>query len=125
MDAATLARAFEPFFTTKDVGKGTGLGLSTVCGIVQQHQGWIEVESAEGQGSMFRVYFPRAEPPLRGHEKVLVVEDDPAVRRFMALALEHHGFDVPPGTTFLQKPFAPAELLRTIRELLSDLTPLK
>ena len=57
MDAQILDRIFEPFFTTKPVGKGTGLGLSTVLGIVQQHRGWLEVESKPGSGATFRIYF--------------------------------------------------------------------
>jgi PAS domain S-box-containing protein len=58
MDEDTLSHIFEPFFTTKPEGKGTGLGLPTVYRIVKQHQGWIQVESKRGQGSVFHVYFP-------------------------------------------------------------------
>lgn len=107
MTDEVLKHAFEPFFTTKDVGKGTGLGLSTVYGIVQQHQGWVEVDTFPGLGSTFRVYLPaHASPqpeatpggspiPLsRGQETILVVEDEPAVRELTVLTLERFGYKV-------------------------------
>ena len=102
-----LPRIFEPFFTTKEVGKGTGLGLATVYGIVKQHQGWIEVESAIGKGTTFRIYVPYigerkpdAEKPTTqisvrgGTETILLVEDEKAVRELVARVLEKHGYKV-------------------------------
>ncbi|MDB6169163.1 MAG: sensor hybrid histidine kinase [Verrucomicrobia bacterium] len=106
MEAATIKRIFEPFFTTKEVGKGTGLGLATVYGIVKQHGGWVEVASAIGQGSVFRVYLPsvgpaavrRVEaevPEVRGgRERILIVEDDAPVREISAMCLEQMGYSV-------------------------------
>lgn len=105
MDAEVLKRIFEPFFTTKPVGKGTGLGLATVFGIVKQHRGWIEVETAPGQGSTFTVRLPSgSRPPAEplaagpglsgGHERLLVVEDEPAVRRSLSAMLRQLGYQV-------------------------------
>ncbi|HET6449972.1 MAG TPA: ATP-binding protein [Spirochaetia bacterium] len=104
MDPATLGRIFEPFFTTKPEGAGTGLGLSTVHGIVAQHRGWVEVESAPGAGTTFRIFLPsspkglppgrtdRAREVPRGNESVLVVEDDRSVRTFAVRALLALGY---------------------------------
>ncbi len=108
MAAATLERIFEPFFTTKEVGHGTGLGLATVHGIVEQHRGWIEVESEVGQGSTFAVYLPEAAAPLEdsrtagspdepapgGTETILLVEDADALRRMAAMTLRSYGYSV-------------------------------
>lgn len=107
MPPAVMRRMFEPFFTTKEVGKGTGLGLATVFGIVKQHDGWIELASQVGVGTTFEVYFPRATPTAAleaqklqeikargGSETVLLVEDDPTVRRLAAKVLEGHGYRV-------------------------------
>jgi signal transduction histidine kinase/DNA-binding response OmpR family regulator len=106
MDEETRRHVFEPFFTTKEAGKGTGLGLSTCFGIVQQAGGYIRVYSEVGSGTTFRVYLPctreqaeSLEPDvvpesLRGHETVLVAEDDEQVRRLSVRALESFGYQV-------------------------------
>ena len=108
MDTMTLQRIFVPFFTTKEVGKGTGLGLAIVHGIIKQHRGWIEVESALGQGTTFRVFLPQSEttgldqqaaqagPEIaqgRG-ETILVTEDAEGLRAALALVLRQHGYTV-------------------------------
>ena len=100
------ARIFEPFFTTKELGRSTGLGLATVFGIIKQHKGHIEVESEPGEGSMFRIYFPRAKSPAQssaqsgasklrgGDETVLVVEDESVVRKLACKLLASLGYEV-------------------------------
>ena len=105
MSPETLQKIFEPFFTTKPLGVGTGLGLATVYGIVQQSGGFIRVESQPGEGTTFRLYFPRiwADPEavsvrpssstaLRGTETVLVVEDQDDVRKLALGILRKNGY---------------------------------
>ena len=99
-------RIFEPFFTTKPAGRGTGLGLATCFGIIRQHGGSIEVESEEGEGTTFTILLPTAgtaamagaqeapPPPPRGRgELVLVVEDEPAIRRIVLRTLQDAGYE--------------------------------
>jgi CheY-like chemotaxis protein len=104
MDPETLEHLFEPFFTTKGVGHGTGLGLSTVYGIVKQSGGYVTVTSEPGQGTTFCIFLPRVPAPpephepdddterLYGHETVLVVEDEEAVRSLASRVLREHGY---------------------------------
>jgi two-component system cell cycle sensor histidine kinase/response regulator CckA len=132
MDETTLARAFEPFFTTKPAGKGTGLGLSTVYGIVNQSGGHLGVTSRVGEGTSFTIYLPVVERPpedgadaaaaddgeARGTERVLVVEDEDAVRSLSRRVLERAGYDVedaPYGAAALQllRDIEPPDLLLT------------
>ncbi|MGD0260969.1 MAG: ATP-binding protein [Verrucomicrobiota bacterium] len=107
-----LPRIFEPFFTTKESGKGTGLGLATVYGIVKQHQGWVEVSSRLGEGSIFKIFLPALPPRPRtaatsepdaalrgGTETILLVEDDYAVRMTTRRVLESFGYSVCEATS--------------------------
>jgi len=109
MDADIQKQIFEPFFTTKETGSGSGLGLATVYGIVKQSGGYITVESEVGQGSTFRIYLPlvdgedegetawseaaNGEMP-QGTEKILLVEDEQAVRALSRQILEMCGYQV-------------------------------
>lgn len=107
MDEQTKAQIFEPFFTTKDVDKGTGLGLATVYGIVKQNNGLISFDSELGQGTTFRIYFPRFVSPLdfppnkgresgerQGSETILLVEDEPVLLKMTKTLLEKMGYQV-------------------------------
>jgi PAS domain S-box-containing protein len=107
MTAEVREHVFEPFFTTKELGKGTGLGLATCHGIVRQMGGHIRVYSELGLGTTFRIYLPRSAeaadaqpvpaprtPTPAGMETVLVVEDEPHVRRLAVLALRAYGYSV-------------------------------
>ena len=101
-----LARIFEPFFTTKGVGKGTGLGLATVFGIVEQHQGWVEVQSRVGAGTTFQIFLPQGSGNMRklakkkdgamqgGNETILLAEDEDGVRELTKMVLQASGYQV-------------------------------
>jgi PAS domain S-box-containing protein len=109
MAAEVAARAFEPFYTTKEVGKGSGLGLSMVYGFAKQSNGHVSIYSELGLGTTVRIYLPHvatsgrkpsdqipADEPLipRGHETILVAEDDPFVRSSVILRIESLGYSV-------------------------------
>jgi len=107
MTPEVKAHLFEPFFTTKTAGKGTGLGLATCQTIVQQCGGYIEMQSELGEGTCFKIYFPRVEQPTdaatrpvqlgplpRGKETLMVVEDDASVRHLARGVLEGQGYKV-------------------------------
>ena len=107
MTPEVLARAFEPFFTTKEVGQGSGLGLSMVYGFAAQSGGSVEIESEAGRGTTVHLFLPLAElaeprrdrrgavmEKVRGEERILLVEDEPLVREFVAAQLEHLGYRV-------------------------------
>ncbi len=108
MSPEVQSHIFEPFFTTKPADRGTGLGLSVVFGIVQQSGGRLQVDSEVGRGTTFRIYLPLANasaPPeldvaelaSEGHETILLVEDEPAVRELAAMALSLNGYTVLPA----------------------------
>ena len=109
MDPATQARIFEPFFTTKETGGGTGLGLSMAYGVVRQSGGHIQVESQPANGSAFTIYLPSVEGPEaarsdaantgspRGHETILLAEDELGVQRVVSEYLRGLGYHVLPA----------------------------
>lgn len=104
MDESVRKRLFEPFFTTKAVGSGTGMGLATVHGIVKTYGGSIQVASQIGQGSTFSVYFPVSVEvemqdrldgkriAMEGDEKILFVDDEERIARFVKMALDKRGY---------------------------------
>ncbi|MFC1512440.1 PAS domain S-box protein [bacterium] len=109
MHKETIQHIFEPFFSTKGLGKGTGLGLPVIYGIIKQHNGWINIYSEPGHGSIFRVYIPASsvkvkEQPkknnisvkkLKGHgERVLLVEDEEAICRYAEKVLTNNNYNV-------------------------------
>ncbi|OGJ91381.1 MAG: hypothetical protein A2268_07955 [Candidatus Raymondbacteria bacterium RifOxyA12_full_50_37] len=132
-----LEHIFEPFFTTKKDGKGTGLGLSVVYGIVKQHNGWITVDSQEGKGTAFKVYFPASgeniEPrrvpdkakrakELKGRgELVLVIEDQTDVRELAVQVLETSGYMVITAGSVADARKIYTEKANVIKAVISDI----
>lgn len=106
IDEKTVSRIFDPFFTTKDTGKGTGMGLAVVHGIVENHGGYITVESEPGRGSTFNVFLPIAykieehhevekdAPPSGGTESLLLVDDEEGLLRLASHILKRLGYRV-------------------------------
>jgi len=105
-----LDKVFEPFFTTKEIGKGTGLGLSMVYGFIKQSNGHVKIYSEVGRGTSIKLYLPRARgsqkeaatrrsvPGRRGHERILLVEDDNQVRISILHQLKSLGYAVEEAT---------------------------
>ncbi len=127
MDVEIKAHLFEPFFTTREMGKGTGLGLATIYGIVKQNNGFINVYSEPGQGTIFKIYLPlyggnAAPTPKKdaagsvayGNEVILLVEDEPMILDMATTMLELHGYKVLPAAT-------PGEAIRLAKEHTGDL----
>jgi len=127
MGSDTLQHLFEPFFTTKEIGQGTGLGLATVYGIVKQNKGSVAVHSAPGQGATFKVYLPRHKAKIvrvrqddaatteeRGHETILLVEDEPMILEMTTTMLELQGYRVLAAVT-------PGEAMRLARDHTGDI----
>lgn len=126
MEKETLAQIFDPFFTTKELGQGTGLGLATVYGIVKQNNGFINVYSEPGEGTTFKIYLPRhtartavpkaaSQVPVgRGHETILLVEDESSILEISKEMLESFGYTVRAAST-------PGEAIRIAEEHAGDI----
>ena len=105
MDKETMERIFDPFFTTKEMGRGTGLGLASAYGIIKAHGGYIDVESATGQGTTFSIYLPRSEREVQkvvqtdeeiieGMGTVLLIDDEAVILEVGRELLEAMGYRV-------------------------------
>ncbi len=108
MTPDVLDHVFEPFFTTKEIGKGSGLGMSMVYGFVKQSRGHISIYSEVGKGTTVNTYLPRTgqvsernaggmdegQELLSGHERILLVEDDPMVREVSVELLKNQGYEI-------------------------------
>jgi CheY-like chemotaxis protein len=105
MDKTTLERIFDPFFTTKGMGRGSGLGLASAYGIIKNHDGFIQVHSEKGHGSIFNIYLPASPKKvieeeeltgdiLKGSETVLLVDDEDMIIEVAEQLLEHLGYRV-------------------------------
>ncbi len=128
-------KIFDPFFTTKELGQGTGLGLSTVLAIVKSHGGFIQVQSAPGEGTVMKVYFPAAslepdpnaavasaEPAGSGSgELILLVEDEPAVRKITSRTLEARGYNLLTAADGAEAVALYAKHQRSIHLVLTDM----
>lgn len=134
MTPEVQAHMFEPFFTTKEEGKGTGLGLSTVFGIVTQGGGGLDVTSEVGKGTRFDVYLPRVEaeiefsasersimPSPRGHETILLVEDDENVRALIGEELGKCGYRIVEARNGVEACLVATPYIRKLRLLLTDI----
>ncbi|MDH4079487.1 MAG: response regulator [Nitrospira sp.] len=134
MTPEVQAHMFEPFFTTKEEGKGTGLGLATVFGIVTQGGGGLDVTSKTGEGTRFDIYLPRVEaeietsvseqaimPSPRGHETILLVEDDENVRVLMADELRKYGYRIVEARNGVEACLVATPYIKKLRLLLTDI----
>ncbi len=135
MDINTKKRIFEPFFSTKQRGKGTGLGLAIVYGIVQNHNGWINVSSTVGKGTAFTMYFPAitdaevetAKLPAaeidhhQGNETILVVDDEESIREMLGEVLRSAGYNVLTAENGLEAVTTYQKHKQTIALVVSDI----